>query len=209
MNIKASIKAKTILIILFLSSFLSIAQEFDGGVFAGLVSSQVDGDQYGGYNKAGFQVGAFVNRKLTEKWGAQLELKYIGKGSRESDKKTGIIYYRSKLNYVEMPLLMNYSVDKFTFEGGIAGGVLINSGEEDESGELSIEYTKEFNKIEISGVAGFNYHPWDKIYLNFRFSYSLLPIRQNLSDNIPTIYYHQKYSFNNLMSFAIYYQFQN
>jgi len=187
---------------------LSFSQEFDGGLFAGLVSSQVDGDNWSGYHKTGFSAGAFVSRKISEDLGAQIELKYIRKGSFQDDKKTGANYYKSKLNYIEMPFLLNYAVNKFTFEGGMAGAVLINSKEEDLYGELPIDQVIDFNKIEISGVAGFNYHAWENIFINFRFSYSLLPIRQNFSDEVVTTYYHQKYSFNNLMSFSVYYQFQ-
>jgi len=198
-----------IYIIFFLSlPLFSFSQEFDGGVFAGFVSSQVDGDNWGGYNKTGFSAGAFVSRKISEDWGAQIELKYIRKGSFQDDKKTGENYYKSKLNYVEMPLLLNYAVNKFRFEGGVAGAVLINSKEEDLWGELPIDQTIDFNRIEICGLAGFNYHAWENIFINFRYSYSLLPIRQNFSNEVSTIYYHQKYSFNNLMSFSIYYQFQ-
>ncbi len=46
-------------------------------------ATQVDGDTYGGYNKAGFQGGVFVNTRLSDLFSAQLEIKYTGKGARK------------------------------------------------------------------------------------------------------------------------------
>ena len=47
------------------------AQQFHGGIALGLVGSQVAGDTYSGYNKAGISGGGFVNLNLSElpcKW---------------------------------------------------------------------------------------------------------------------------------------------
>jgi hypothetical protein len=83
---------KNCLIILFL--FFTIAsnaqQRFKVGVKAGLSTSQVDGDTYGGYNKAGFDGGIFVTGKINEKWTSQFEMIFIQKGSKHnSDPENG------------------------------------------------------------------------------------------------------------------------
>ena len=63
--------------------FISFGQNFQGGPILGFTATQVDGDTYSGYNKAGVIIGGFVNKKFSEKWSSQLEIKYIQKGSKK------------------------------------------------------------------------------------------------------------------------------
>ena len=182
------------------------AQNFRGGLMGGLVSSQVDGDSWAGYNKSSFTLGAFVNRKLNSDFGVQMEMRYVRKGALHDDtKKGGFSYYKSKLNYVEIPFTGRYYINRFIFEGGAAMGVLINSSEEDLYGEISSLESTPFNRMEISGIIGFSYTVTDDIFINFHLQYSMLPIRTNFSNNIQPLYYYQKYSFNNLIGFSVYY----
>ena len=60
------------------------AKQFKAGVTAGIASSQVDGDTYAGYNKAGIFAGAYVTKRLApeSKWSASFEITYIQKGKR-------------------------------------------------------------------------------------------------------------------------------
>ena len=201
-------KKSLLLLFLVLSVvFTSFSQNFNGGLTFGLVTSQVDGDSWSGYSKTGFLAGGFVSRKLSEKMGAQMELRYITKGALKDDtKKDGLTYYKSKLNYVEIPLLGQYYTGRVIFEAGPAFGVLVNSSEEDLYGEISDQETIAFNQMEISGIGGFSYIVTEKILISFRMQYSMIPIRKNFSDNISTVYYYQKYSFNNLISFSGYYR---
>ena len=57
------------------------AQNFGGGLILGLSTSQVGGDNLGGFNKAGLLVGAFVNIPISELLSFQMEMTYIQKGS--------------------------------------------------------------------------------------------------------------------------------
>jgi len=191
--------------ILFLMFVVGIqAQDFNGGFMAGFVSSQVDGDQYSGYNKSSISLGAFVNRRLDQDIGLQMEIRYTRKGALHDDtKKGGYSYYKSKLNYIEIPVFGRYHMNKFIFEGGFAMGVLVNSSEEDLYGTINSVGGTNFNTMEFSGLAGFSYTVTDNIFINFRMQYSILPIRTN--NNAVTLYYYQKYSFNNLIGFSVYY----
>ena len=70
--------------ILLFCGFLAIssnAQNFGGGIILGLSTSQVDGDNLGGFNKAGLLVGAFANTSISEFYAFQMEITYIQKGS--------------------------------------------------------------------------------------------------------------------------------
>ncbi len=198
---------KNYILILFLfASIVGSSQEFNGGIIAGLITSQVDGDSWSGYNKSSFSAGVFVNREITDRSAAQMELRYIRKGAIQDDTKTGgLSYYRSRLNYIELPFLGQYTKGNFIFEGGIAFGVLINSSEEDLSGIIPDDQTKEFHRIEWSALGGFSYQVLENIRINFRFQYSILPVRDNFSDDIEVVYYHQQYSYNNVLGFSVYY----
>jgi len=61
-----------------------LCTEVQRGVQAGLVGSQVEGDNYWGYNKAGFYGGVYSNRRLNDRASFQLEFNYIQKGSHQN-----------------------------------------------------------------------------------------------------------------------------
>ena len=59
------IKKIALLLLIFLPDLI-YAQGFNAGIRAGIIGSQVDGDTYEGFNKAGITAGLFVNRKLSD-----------------------------------------------------------------------------------------------------------------------------------------------
>ena len=102
---------------LFLIVFpcLLSAQGFNAGLRVGVVGSQVDGDTYEGFNKAGITAGLFVNRKLSDLFSLQLEMNYIQKGSRKplDDNNT---YYLMRVTYIEVPVLLQWHAGKLTLK---------------------------------------------------------------------------------------------
>jgi len=195
------------LVILFLTiiSFCS-AQEPDGfhaGVFGGLVASQVDGDNYAGYNRLGFQFGGFTNFKLTQDWGAQIEIKYLQKGSKEASQKN-VYYFAIKLDYVEIPFLVNYQFDeKMYAEGGLSFAYLLGA-HEDRDGYGYSDATGDFEAYDASALLGFNYIFNAHFIGNVKYSYSILPIRPHPGNQT---YWGDMGSYNNLLSAALYYKF--
>jgi len=184
---------------------ISVSQGFTPGFFAGIIASQVDGDMLEGYNKPGGQFGVLVKRDLTEKYGIQTEIKFIQKGSRKvaHPDKGDISSYKIKLDYVEVPFLFNYTIKKkYRPEIGLGFGYLIKSGEFVDGYEYIPEPA--FKKYELSIMLGFNYKIFSKIELNLRYSYSIMPIR-----DFPGVksFYFDRFQYNNLMSFALYYNF--
>ena len=196
---------KKILIgLVILLPFFSFAQEFKGGVLAGFVTSQVDGDSWSGYNKSSFSVGAFVNRQLTKKVATQMELRYIRKGASHLN-ADGLLEYRSRLNYAEIPFLAQYLFNNFYFEGGVSVGVLINTSLESNGYEIPENQIPDFNRLEIGALGGFSYQVLENLRINFRLEYSILPILENVDESISTVYEYQRYSYNNVLSFSVYY----
>jgi hypothetical protein len=169
---KKSVVSTILLVIIF--SAVN-AQEFNAGAYGGMSITQLDGDTYSGYNKTGLVGGAFVNRFATKKIGWQLGIRYIRKGSKHADASNGS-YYESQLHYVEMPVTARYYIRKnIDLEGGLAIGYLLKAMEN--FGDGFLDDNPPFNKFELSGLAGVNYH-WNKQFsFGAFFSYSLLPVR--------------------------------
>ena len=113
-------------------SFLPInAQNFGGGLVLGLSSSQVNGDDLGGFNKAGILMGIFTNKLIYSSINFQIEMNFIMKGSdnKNMTKIEHKDYNRPdiSLSYIEIPLLLQYQQNNLLdIEGGILFGYLIN-----------------------------------------------------------------------------------
>ena len=169
------------ILLIFLCPIASNAQKFKAGVFLGISSSQVSGDQLGGFNKAGLYGGGFVNTALGEKSLFQMEMSYIGKGSRPTNEQLQNGYYvYPTLNYVEVPVLFIYKAkNNINVEAGLAFGVLVYSREEDFYSEIPI--TRPYNKTDFSFILGLEYSFSETISVNSRLNNSFLPIREHAS----------------------------
>jgi hypothetical protein len=188
-----------------MSSF-SHAQKFKAGLFLGLSSSQVSGDQLSGFNKPGFYGGGFVNTNLGGKTFLQMEMSYIGKGSRPTSKQAEANPFNRypTLNYVEVPLLFILKTgNNLTIEGGVAFGVLVYSREEDFYSEKTI--LRPYNSTEFSFLFGVGYTLSEKISLNSRVDNSFLPIRAHESG---ATYGLNQGQYNTEITFSLRYHFQ-
>lgn len=195
----------TALIAFFLTAFAVNAQRrFTAGIKAGLSTSQVEGDTYGGFDKAGFDGGIFVTGKINEKWTAQMEMIFIQKGSKHNPNPDNgdYSYYYLGLNYLEVPLLLQYHQKKFTFEAGPGFGYLISNKEYNENGE--VYQPLPFKSTEISASFGISYTIIKNLSLDWRYSNSLAAIRGYQSGG------HRWYNpgqRNNVLAFTLTYQF--
>ena len=119
------------LFIISLFTFISLAafsQQFNGGIMAGVVASQVAGDTYQGFDKAGIFAGGFVNYQFTRRSVVQMELEYFQKGSRHNPDTKANDYreYLFRTNYIELPLLYQFVISKhFKVEAGPSAGFLV------------------------------------------------------------------------------------
>lgn len=195
---------KHILIFLLFSIFPSLifAQTFNGGLLAGLSASQLDGDRYGGYHKAGLCVGIYTNAKLNKYIDAQMELRYVQKGSN-SNSDENELFYVSKLNYLELPIFLKYNfLDRFSANIGITAGYL-QKATEDKGGIGDEPADPEFDPFEFSGLLGVEYKIIEQLFFNVRFNYSILAIRDHPGEQT---YFLNKGQFNNVLTFTLYYQ---
>lgn len=159
-------------------TFTLVSQPFHGGILLGFTASQVDGDSYAGYNKAGLQGGVFVTAGLASNFGARLEIKYTARGAhnRVSDDKPEI--YTLGLHYIDLPVMATYRIKKLgTVELGVVPGYLFSANGRDEGGKLPDDFLVDFHKFDMGTLLGANIDITPKISVNARFSYSILSIR--------------------------------
>ena len=94
------------------------ALRFDGGPVAGINATQVQGDDYTGFNKLGLSGGAFIDvRNPDNFWGIRLEMHYAEKGSRRGgDPEVGTTTIELRMNYIDIPVLLDVNL------GGVVNG---------------------------------------------------------------------------------------
>jgi hypothetical protein len=161
---------------------------FYGGPVVGLNFTQVDGDNYAGYSKVGFNLGGIVYAKFGSDFAASLEISYAQKGAAGKPKPSGVpginlIDYTLKLNYAEIPVCVYY-VDghKNHFGAGLCYGRLISADEKVETNP-TYNFNQEnfpFKKSDLSFLLNINLHIWKGFFVNGRFSYSMIPIRTDV-----------------------------
>jgi outer membrane protein with beta-barrel domain len=199
---------KKILCITLLSGicFLGVQAQsrFRAGLKAGISTSQVEGDTYGGFDKFGFDGGATLNTKLSEKWKFQFEILYVQKGSKHvGDPNQGdLSYYLLQLNYIEVPLLLQYEHKKFIFEAGPGFGYLINYKEEADYSQVSSKIP--FNSTEVNASLGIHYKIHKNFGITWRFTNSVLPIRKYASG---ASFWFNPGQRNNVLAFTLTYTF--
>lgn len=157
---------------------IGYGQSFKGGVHAGLVGSQVAGDLFSGYNKAGASAGGWVSMQISSRGELQMELSYLQKGSRENPDydKGKFDSYLMRLGYVELPFLyrMIYS-NKLNFETGLGLNFLLHHSERFNEEEL----VNKFANQNLCFILGLSYNINDRLRANFRTNNSLLSIRKD------------------------------
>lgn len=197
-------KYRILLLLLFVSVTI-YAQKFEGGLSAGFTASQVDGDTYSGYHRAGLSGGVFIGLPFNNKWAGQFEMKYNEKGSYRGQNPDNGDYttYGIKLRYIEMPLSVKYIYKpKLNFESGLALGYLAGSTEK-YNGDVMLG-ANPFNKFEFSYLIGGSVYLYKKLIFNIRYSYSILPIRAHSGG---AVYYNNRGQYNNVVAFSFYYKF--
>lgn len=157
----------------------SLAQrDFEGGLTVGVIGSQMSGDGLGGFDKVGFQAGAYISIPLGERLAAQMEMYYIAKGSQRpqnsNDPTRDTFGYR--FNYIEVPILLDYKTDLLNIEAGAYFGVLTSS--KLIFNNVSYDITQPApEKSDIGFIIGAKYDLTEKVAASLRYSQSLVPVR--------------------------------
>ncbi|HNQ84206.1 MAG TPA: porin family protein [Bacteroidales bacterium] len=184
------------------------SQVFNGGVMAGVAGTQVSGDDYSGFHKAGLFLGGFVNLQFSEHSALQMELEFFQKGSRENpDSTNNYQQYLFRLNYVELPVLYQYTAGKrFKFEAGPSLGFLINYYEENNYYE--IKGGNPGARVTFQINAGMYVYITRNLLVNIRTNNSLINIRaDNATGDVLRIFPGNYGQFNDCLVLSLFYQF--
>lgn len=171
--------------VLFFSLF-AVAQEnpsksvFKPYLSLGLTSSQISGDNLGGFDQLGFNATLGTQIMVGGHWRPSIELQIDPRGSRRNAQPDKGLFesYKLRLNYVQVPLIMGYLQNKTGFELGLAPGYLLSSTEEDQNGSYPLQ-GREFDKLDIAGLAGIRYRFHERWELCTRFEQSLIKVRNH------------------------------
>lgn len=197
-------KNKLLVLALFCAGNI-MAQEFKGGVFAGMTAAQVDGDNLAGFDLPGANLGFFTFIDIGEQSQLQLELSFVQKGSRKEPSDTNPNTFKARINYISVPVLYRYRWNDFSLEIGPVADILVSSNEQWNGLELPSD--PPFNRFNLAALVGINYHFSEKVYVNFRSVNSLIPIRPG---NAPVRLAGPRFGGfgqrNVVLSFALYWQ---
>lgn len=214
---------KKVLFFFLLSFLVSIlfAQNFHGGIKVGGLTSQVDGDTHGGYHKISPTGGVYVRNTFVknDKWGMSLELNYRNKGSKHSgydETETNRELYKINLQYLEIPLLFNYRIEKIKIPSLIdyrlKNQLLIEFGPslsyllKGDTYLRRLAQNDSYRKIEIALNLGVTYYFTDYFFINYRFLYTFpfTPIKQHPGGQTRFL---NRGMYNNCMSLSIGFEF--
>ncbi len=202
-------KYYTIIIFILSVGFTATGQQFHGGVIAGIVGSQVAGDTYSGYNKAGIFLGGFVSLDATEKSAFKMELTYFQKGSRENPtEQNGYRSYILRLNYIEMPIFYQYKAGKFTIEVGPSAGFSMGYYEEVDQEVISDQqYYNKPARVTLQINLGFSYFISEKMGVGLRTNNSLMNVfSSNQTGDVWRLWDYGRY--NDALVLSLFYQFR-
>jgi hypothetical protein len=127
-------KILVLLISILSTSSLLFAQKtplFQLGIKAGANVTKIDGKSFDDQFKYGYSLGAFAAIRLGEKWQLRPEVLF-NQYNTKSDSNFNALYDTKNLknislNYLSIPLLLNYSPVKFfTLQAGPQFGILMN-----------------------------------------------------------------------------------
>lgn len=189
------------------ATFLAIAslhgQVVQYGLSGGITVSQVDGDLYRGYYKAGATAGGYWQVKFGHFAGLRTELRYTSKGSSDGNQaETNSTFYRMHLHYLELPVLgQYYNWERVNIELGTAIAYLVSGYERDEYGLMPD--SDPFRSWDLNGIAGVYYRFLEDVSVYVRFSYSLFPIRFHAGG---ATWYENRGQYNNVLAFGIQYR---
>lgn len=142
-------------------------------------TSQINGDNLGGFNLPGANLGAFTDYAFNDRASIQLELAFLQKGARDAISDSSS-FNKVRLNYLEIPLVFSYRWNQLGLELGPAFDILITSSEE--SNGFKIESDPPYYNYSLSSIVGLTWHFTEKFKISFRTNQSISVIRES---NVP------------------------
>ncbi len=163
--------------LVFFSATTTQAQRFEGGLVGGFNLSQIDGDKLAGFNQIGITAGGKVGAILSDRWQLSLELLYSQQGaSRSRADDLSSIYDKIRLNFVEVPVMINFKEWKFHVNAGVSYARLINFKVIDFTG-VDISDQQDFNENMLSLALGAIYYFNEDVGFEIRWNRALTDLQ--------------------------------
>lgn len=171
--------------------YVDDVRTFYGGLVVGSTFTQVDGDNFAGYNKPGLTAGGIVYAQLVDKLAGSIEILFTQKGARSNKTQFSnnrlfrIENYAIDLNYAEVPIMLNYfDRRKSHFGAGVSYSQLI-SYKESATTTPALPDTLDldnypFKKYDLNFLLSGSLHLYKGLFLTYRFQYSLIPVRTKI-----------------------------
>lgn len=200
-----------ILALLFCSLGASAQQRFDASAFFGANFSQIDGDGAGSYSHLGLRGGVgtsfYFGWDERTPWRMVVELAFTQKGSNINNE---VLNRTISLNYVELPVMMSYTMLNGTLRlaAGVAPAVLVGARVGDDGGAENVaqeENYKSFDWCPLTLAARylFSYN----IAVEARFQTSMLSVVNHAASGSYRIFRDNKGAFNRTVSVGLAYCF--
>jgi Outer membrane protein beta-barrel domain len=149
------------------------AQGVGAGLLAAGVASQIDGDSYAGYKKAGYSFGGFAWYDFNDRISLMPEITFSNRGSREVVNGYG----QYNLSLIDVPVLVRYRLlgkigDKsLLFEAGPSANILLRA--KGGFGNNRIDLMHNFHRVGVSATLGPTIFVNPHIALFGRWTYAL------------------------------------
>jgi len=182
MNLEKKLKCCLLLLMSLGVMTVLPAQTFKAMLVFGGNLSQIDGDKLGGFNKVGLNAGLRVSADLTERWSLSTEFLYSQQGASAVPTDFGSVYDKIRLQFVEVPLMVNFSDWKVLASGGVSYNRLARYEVINLVGE-DITDSEKYNSNLFSIVFGATFFLSEKWGLNIRWSKSMNSLRETTEAN--------------------------
>lgn len=175
------IKINFLLIVLFVSCFCFSQRTFHGFASAGFSSSQISGDGFYGFGQFGMCAGIGVRTDISDVLRLSGQLAFNQKGARKYQ-NNDFTTYRLRANYIEVPILIHYNIEKWSIGSGFGFNYRLNHRERSMFGNISPD--REFKAFELAFHFGVDYQLNEQLSLGIGYQNSVIPVRDHSSTQV-------------------------
>ena len=190
----------------------SFAQRIMGAAIVGVNATKVNGDEVDGYHKFGLNAGLGAIIPFGNNWSVSLENIYNQKGAHQRKRVNDSLdgSYDLKLNYLEVPVLLQYTdKDIVTFGAGMSWGRLVGIFEQRNGYEMPGTTLESgiYRGSDLNILLDVKFRLIDRLRFNVRYAYSLRPIATREIIDSKTGKPNIRDQYNGMFTFRLYYVF--
>lgn len=175
------IKINFLVLILMLNGLCFSQNTFKGFVTAGLTSSQISGDGFYGYGQFGVYAGVGVRTDLSDVLSLSGQLAFNQKGARKYQ-NNDFTTYRLRVNYIEVPIIIHYTIQEWSIGSGLGFNYRINHRERSMFGDITPVRT--FKSFEFAFYFRVDYELNEHLTIGINYQNSILPVRDHSSTQV-------------------------